>query len=81
MAACIDVYAEVNASQSVGDALPSSSTTRVAGVALTTGIAGRTANKTSRTITMAGNFFPLHPLFMMTNTYYFPLKKSFEFSK
>jgi hypothetical protein len=60
MAACIDVNAGVNgSSQSVAVAKPSSSTTRIEGVALTTGIAGRTANKTSRTITMAGNSFSI----------------------
>jgi hypothetical protein len=51
MAACIDVNVATNAPQPT----PSSSTTKVEGVALTTGIAGRIADKTSRAITMAGN--------------------------
>jgi hypothetical protein len=63
MAACIDVYAGVDvSSQSVAVAKPSSSTTRIEGVALTTGIAGRITDKTSKDITMAGNSFSIAPI-------------------
>jgi hypothetical protein len=57
MAACIDANVATNAPQPT----PRASTTRIEGVALATGIAGRIADKTSRAITMAENALAIAP--------------------